>query len=164
MIAATGLRLSEAINLKRSAVDLANGILTVRRSKYAKTRMVPLHPSTTQALRCYVRFRDQEIPAPANQLAFSLNGRWISVCTRTGGVHRGSYPFPRILDMRHSFICRRLVSWYKEGANVNNAILALATYVGHTQITATYWYITGIPELMALAAQRFQRFAPGGSK
>jgi hypothetical protein len=66
--------------------------------------------------------------------------------------------------MRHSFICRRLVSWYKEGANVDNAILGLATYVGHTEITAPYWYITGIPDLMALAAQRFQRFAAGGSK
>jgi integrase len=122
-----------------------------------------------------VRFRDQKIPAPANE-SFFLSARGATLDSRTvehafghlrkrlGWVGRGSYPFPRILDMRHSFICRRLVSWYKEGANVNNAILALATYVGHTEITATYWYITGIPELMALAAQRFQRFAPGGSK
>ena len=56
---------------------------------------------------------------------------------RLGWVGRGSYSFPRILDMRHSFICRRLVSWYKECANVDNAILALATYVGHTEITAS---------------------------
>jgi hypothetical protein len=66
--------------------------------------------------------------------------------------------------MRHSFICRRLVSWYKEGTNVDNAILALATYVGHTEVTDTYWYITGVADLMAFAAQRFQRLAPGGSK
>jgi hypothetical protein len=74
-----------------------------------------------------------------------------------------AYGFLRILSNQvcWSVLVRRL---HKEGANVNNAILALATYVGHTQITATYWYITGIPELMALAAQRFQRFAPGGSK
>jgi integrase len=175
LIAATGLRLSEAINLKCCDVDLANGILTVRRSKYAKTRMVPLHPSTTQALRCYMRFRDQKIPAPANE-SFFLSARGATLDSRTvehtfgrlrkrlGWVGRGSYSFPRILDMRHSFICRRLLSWYKEGANVDNAILALATYVGHTEITATYWYITGIPDLMALAAQRFQRFASGGSK
>jgi integrase len=175
LIVATGLRLSEAINLKRCDVDLANGILTVRRSKYAKTRMVPLHPSTTQALRRYVRFRDQKIPTPANE-SFFLSAHGATLDSRTvehtfgrlrkrlGWVGRGSYPFPRILDMRHSFICHCLVSWYQKGANVDNAILALATYVGHTEVTATYWYITGIPDLMALAAQRFQRFAPGGSK
>jgi integrase len=175
LIAATGLRLSEAINLKLCDVDLANGILTVRHSKYAKTRLVPLHPSTTQALRRYARFRDQKIPAPEKESFFlsargaALDGRTVEhtfgrLRRRLGWVGRGSYSFPRILDMRHSFICRRLVSWYKEDANVDNAILALATYVGHTEITATYWYLTGIPDLMALAAHRFQRFALGGSK
>jgi integrase len=175
LIAATGLRLSEALHLKRCDVDLANGILTVRRSKYAKTRMVPLHPSTTQALRCYMRFRDQKILAPTNDFFF-LSARGAALDSRTveytfgrlrkrlGWVGRGSYSFPRILDMRHSFICRRLASWYEEGANLDNAILGLATYVGHTEITATYWYITGVPDLMAVAAQRFRRFAAGGSK
>jgi len=175
LIAATGLRLSEAIHLQRNDVDLANGILTVRRSKYAKTRMVPFHSSTKQALWRYMRFRDQKVPAPANE-SFFLSARGGTLDSRTvehtfgrlrkrlGWVGRGSYSFPRILDMRHSFICRRLVSWYKEGVTVDNAILALATYVGHTEITATYWYITGIPDLMALAAERFQRFAAGGSK
>ena len=175
LIAATGLRLSEAIHLKRSDVDLVNGIVTIHHSKYAKTRMVPLHPTTTQALRCYVRIRDEKIVAPTNDFFF-LSARGAVLDSRTveytfgrlrkrlGWAGRGSYSFPRILDMRHSFICRRLVSWYKDGTNVDNAILALATYVGHTEITATYWYITGVPDLMALAAQRFQRFATGGSK
>lgn len=131
-------------------------MLIIRRSKYAKTRIVPLHPSASQALRRYVRFRDQKIPAPANDFFF-LSARGAALDSRTveytfgrlrqrlGWVGRVSYSFPRILDMRHSFICRRLVSWYKEGANVDNAILGLATYVGHTEITAPYWYITGIP-------------------
>lgn len=175
LIAATGLRLSEAIHLKRCDVDLVNGILTVRHGKYAKTRLVPLHPSTTQALRCYVRIRDQKIIAPTNDFFFLsargavLNSRVVEYTfdclrKRLGWISRGSYSFPRILDLRHSFICHRLVSWYKEGKNVDNAILALATYVGHTEVTATYWYITGVPDLMSLAAQRFQRFAAGGSK
>jgi integrase len=175
LIAATGLRLSEAINLKRCDVDLANGILTVRHTKYEKTRLVPLHPSTTQALRRYLRCRDQKIPAPAND-SFFLSARGAALDSRTveytfgrlrkrlGWIGRGSYSFPRIMDMRHSFICRRLVSWYKEGANVDNAILALATYVGHTEVTSTYWYITGVADLMAFAAQRFQRFIQGDSK
>jgi integrase len=175
LIAATGLRLSEAIDLKRCDVDLANGILTVRHTKYAKTRLVPLHPSTTQALRRYLCRRDQKIPAPTNDFFF-LSARGAALDSRTveytfgrlrkrlGWIGRGSYSFPRIMDMRHSFICRRLVSWYKEGANVDNAILALATYVGHTEVTSTYWYITGVAELMAFAAQRFQRFTQGASK
>ena len=175
LIAATGLRLSEAINLKRCDVDLANGILTLRHTKYAKTRLVPLHPSTTQALGRYLRCRDQKIPAPANDFFF-LSARGAALDSRTveytfgrlrkrlGWIGRGSYSFPRIMDMRHSFICRRLVSWYKEGVNVDNAILALATYVGHTEVTATYWYITGVADLMAFAAQRFQRFTQGASK
>lgn len=175
LIAATSLRLSEAINLKRSDVDLTDGILTVRHTKYAKTRAVPLHPSTTQALRRYMRCRDQKIPAPANDFFF-LSARGAVLDSRTveytfgrlrkrlGWTGRGSYRFPRIMDMRHSFICRRLVSWYKQGINVDNAILALATYVGHTEITATYWYITGVADLMAFASQRFQRFASGGPK
>lgn len=175
LIAATGLRLSEAINLKRRDVDLADGILTVRHTKYAKTRAVPLHPSTTQALRCYVRCRDRKIPAPANDFFFlsargaALDSRTVEytfghLCKRLGWIGRGSYPSPRIMDLRHSFICRRLVSWYKEGANVDNAILALATYVGHAEVTATYWYVTGVADLMAFAARRFQRSAPRGSK
>jgi integrase len=175
LIAATGLRLSEAIRLKRGDVDLVEGVLNVRNSKYGKSRIVPLHSTTTQALRRYARFRDQKIPSPMNDFFFlSARGAVLGGCTvnytfrrlrqRLGWIGRGSYSFPRILDMRHSFICRRLVSWYKDGTNVDNVILALATYVGHTEITATYWYITGVPDLMSLAAQRFQRFATGGSK
>lgn len=175
LIAATGLRLSEAINLQRQDVDLADGVLTVRLTKYAKTRVVPLHPSTTEALRRYLRFRDQKIPAPVNDFFF-LSARGAALDSRTveytfdrlrrrlSWIGRGSYSFPRIVDLRHTFICHRLVLWYKEGINVDNAILALATYVGHAEVTATYWYITGIPDLMALAAQRFQRFAPRGAK
>jgi integrase len=175
LVAAAGLRLSEAIHLKRCDVDLADGILTVRHTKYGKTRIVPLHPSTAQALRRYVRCRDQKIPAPGNEFFF-LSSRGAALDSRTveytfdrlrkrlGWIGRGSYSFPRIMDLRHSFICRRLMTWYKESANVDNAILALATYVGHTQVTDTYWYITGVPELMASAAQRFERLAPGGSK
>lgn len=83
---------------------------------------------------------------------------------RLGWIARGSYRFPRIQDLRHSFICHRLVSWYEQGVEVDHAILALSTYVGHTQVTDTYWYVTAIPELMAIATQRFERFAKGGTK
>jgi integrase len=175
LIAATGLRLSEAIHLKRGDVELAAGVLTVRLTKYAKTRAVLLHPSTTQALLRYAAVRDQKIPAPEND-SFFLSARGAALDHRTvehtfgrlrqqlGWEGRGSYPYPRIMDLRHSFICRRLVSWYRQGINVDNAILALATYVGHTAVRGTYWYLTAIPELMAMASQRFQRSTPGALK
>jgi integrase len=74
---------------------------------------------------------------------------------------RGGHPAPRIQDLRHTFISRRLLAWYQEGIDVDNAMLSLSTYVGHTQVAHTYWYITGIPELMSIAAQRFERSARG---
>jgi integrase len=73
---------------------------------------------------------------------------------------RGHHAAPRIQDLRHSFICHRLLAWYQQGVDIDRAILLLATYVGHTQVTDTYWYITGIPELLALAARRFEQAAP----
>lgn len=76
---------------------------------------------------------------------------------------RGGHPHPRVHDLRHSFICRRLIGWYQEGINVDNSMLVLSTYVGHTQVTDTFWYVTGIPELMAIGGDRFERFTQGGS-
>ncbi len=172
LIAATGLRLSEALLLKRSDVDLDNNLITIRQSKFQKSRLVPLHISTTQALRRYARFRDQKISIPHGD-SFFLSARGATLDLRTveytfarlrkqlGWIARGSYRFPRIQDLRHTFICHRLVSWYQQGVDVDNAILALSTYVGHTQVTDTYWYVTAIPELMAIAARRFEYFAKG---
>lgn len=175
LIAATGLRLSEAIHLRCGDVDLAAGVLTIRQTKYGKTRAVSLHPTTARALRQYAGVRNQKIPAPGSDFFF-LSARGAVLDSRTvqytfgrlrkqlGWVGRGSYPMPRIVDLRHSFICRRLLTWYQHGVNVDNAIMVLATYVGHTAITGTYWYLTGIPELMAIASRRFQRFAAGASR
>lgn len=175
LIAATGLRLSEAIHLRSSDVDLAAGVLTVRQTKYGKTRAVSLHPTTARALRQYACVRNRKIPAPSSDFFF-LSARGAVLDSRTvqytfgrlrkqlGWVGRGSYLLPRIVDLRHSFICRRLLSWYQHGINVDNAITALATYVGHSAITGTYWYLTGIPELMAIASRRFKRLATGASR
>ena len=81
-----------------------------------------------------------------------------------GWKARGHHPAPRVRDLRHTFICRRLITWYREGVDVDKAMLALSTYVGHSQITDTYWYVTGIPELMGIAAQRFERSVHGGNR
>ena len=74
----------------------------------------------------------------------------------------GEWPRPRIHDLRHTFACRRLLSWYRQGKNVHNLIAALSTYMGHGKVTDTYWYLTGTPELLAIAGGRFERFARTG--
>jgi integrase len=81
--------------------------------------------------------------------------------SKLGWVSRSDYPAPRIHDLRHSFICHRVLLWYQQGVNVDNAMAMLSTYVGHAKVTDTYWYLTGTPELMTIAAQRFERFAQG---
>jgi integrase len=176
LIACTGLRLSEALGLNRSDVDWQRGLLTVRQSKFRKSRLVPLHASATQALQAYADRRDRLRPG-ATEEAFFVTGRGTRLCRATAeGTFRGlraqlSWPAaggrrgPRIHDLRHTFACRRLQRWYEQGVAVDQAIAALSTYLGHTTIRDTYWYLTGVPELLELAAARFRRFAapdPGG--
>jgi integrase len=174
LLAATGLRISEALALRRLDVELERGLLTIRQSKFRKSRLVPLHPTTAEVLRAYARDRDKRLPASTTDAFFvsdsgrPMNYRQIEyafACLRVqlGWRARGGHPHPRIHDLRHSFICRRLIGWYQEGINVDNAMLGLSTYVGHTQVTDTFWYVTGIPELMAIAGDRFERFNQGGS-
>jgi integrase len=74
-------------------------------------------------------------------------------------AHDGRARRPRIHDLRHTFAVRRLLRWYEEGVEVNQKILALATYLGHAKVTDTYWYLSAVPELMAVTAQRFEHFA-----
>jgi integrase len=176
LLAATGLRLSEALSLRRAGVDLTQGILTLVQSKFRRSRLVPLHISTTNMLAYYASLRDRAIPAPLQAETFFVSARGISLNSRTveytfaklrkqlGWQARGHHPAPRLHDMRHTFICNRLIAWYREGVDLDRAILSLSTYVGHTQVTDTYWYITGIPELMAIATQRFERFWEGSER
>jgi integrase len=129
-----------------------------------------LHLTALEALRSYGRFRDRCHPIPRADTVFvSEQGTPLSDSTvritfrklraqlpalpRTGGRA------PRIHDLRHTFACRRLLRWYAEGADLDHAVLTLSTYLGHAQVSDTYWYLTGIPELLDLAAGRFERFA-----
>jgi len=174
LIAAAGLRLSEAINLQRSDVDLTDGVLTIRRTKICKNA----HRSPCIRAQCRLceamqsfeikRFPRQRMTSSFFRLAGqpSIFARWSTPSAVYASSSAGSgevITVPRIVDMRHSFICRRLVSWYKQGVNVDNAILALATYVGHTGVTGTYWYITGVADLMAIARSVFKAWHQGVS-
>jgi len=168
LLAATGLRLSEGLFLERCDVDFERGLLRIREAKFHKSRYVPLHASTVQALRHYASRRDRDPLSAGTPLFFVADhGRRLSIsCVRYAfdelrqklGWHcRGGRPAPRIHDLRFTFICRRLEHWYAQGADIDQLMLSLCTYVGHVNVTSTYWYLTGTPKLMRLAARRFHR-------
>ena len=169
LLSATGLRLSEALHLRCSDVDLVAGHLTVRQAKLGKSRLVPLHPTVIEAMARYLTLRQCVPSAPDAHFFVSSTGSAIPRKTvqnvferlrsELGWTSRGSCPAPRIHDLRHSFICRRVMLWHEQGADIDNAMLALSTYVGHVAVSFTYWYLTGVPELMAVAARRFELFA-----
>ena len=173
LIASTGLRVSEAVHLLHADVDLKLGMLTVRRTKFAKSRQVPLHPSAMQALLRYRRLRNRYVEvtdqAPffvgtrGKRLGHSLSLRQVhrvfsGLRDQLGWVNRGAHISPRIHDLRHAFIVRRVMLWHAQGVDVDQAMLALSTYVGHAKVTNTYWYLTGVPQLMAVAAAKFESF------
>lgn len=172
LLAATGLRISEALRLTLEDVDLEAGIITVRETKYCKSRLVPLHLTTTEALQRYARLRNVKIPAPSSDDFFLSDGgrrmlqdtvqhRFRRLCDQLHWRSRGGHPAPRIHDLRHSFITHCILRWYQQGINLDKEILALSTYVGHAEVTYTYWYVTGVPELMAIATRRFEKFTAG---
>lgn len=168
MLACTGLRLSEACRLTFDDVDLNAGVITVREGKFRKARLVPLHPSTTAALARYAAerdaccegpgcfFRTEHTPALDKE---AVEKTFARIRQRLGWTAEGRARQPRIHDLRHSFVVRRLLRWYEEGADLESKLLALSTYLGHAKVSDTYWYLTGVPELMAIAAQRFERLA-----
>lgn len=177
LLACTGLRVSEALNLKDEHVDLTRGLLRIQKTKFRKSRLVPLHVTATRALRRYAALRDSDggtgdadaffIGANRQALPYTtVRYAFRQICTELGWRSNGMLPRPRIHDLRHSFACRRLLHWYQEGVNVDQAISSLSTYLGHAKVTDTYWYLTGTTPLLATASTRFEEFAQpteGGS-
>ncbi len=169
LLAATGLRISEAVALDRDDVDLQAGILRIRCAKFGKSRFVPVHDSTRRALRRYEKRRDNLLPHPSSP-AFLLSERGVRVtqCSArynfavvsrtvglreptTGGRHGHG---PRLHDMRHRLAVRTLIRWYQEGRNVERELPKLSTYLGHGHVADTYWYLEAVPELLRLATER----------
>ncbi|MBU1950069.1 MAG: tyrosine-type recombinase/integrase, partial [Candidatus Eisenbacteria bacterium] len=173
LLACTGLRVSEAIRLQIRDVDLVEGLLRIRKSKFRKSRLVPLHPSAVKALSSYARKRDEVIPSGSHTDFFMLeNGVPVTYSrTRTAlhGVRRklgwdqvSTKTRPNLRSLRHTFACHRLVAWYEQGVDVNERIHTLSTYLGHGKVTDTYWYLSGIPQLLAIAGSRFQGLSGRG--
>jgi integrase len=170
LLSATGLRIAEALHLSRADIDFENNLIVVKQTKFNKSRYVPLHSTTVDALKEYARYRDKLVSITFGSDAFfmldngyPINYRQILYSFQT---IRAQMPWrrkrpPRIYDLRHTFACNRLLSWYEEGIDVNNAILMLSVYLGHVKLSDTYWYLTGIPSLMSVAANRFENYAGG---
>jgi integrase len=168
LIAVTGMRLSEAIGLQRDDVDLKNGMLTLRQSKFGKSRLVPLHSTTRAALGSYAERRDAHLGprcAPhffvaerGGQLLHQYVHRVFWQLSREIGLRRhGDHSGPRVHDFRHRFAIQTLLGWYRAGINVEQQLPLLSTYLGHTCVRDTYWYLSACPELMQEAARRLDR-------
>ena len=176
LLAATGLRVSEAVRLSTADVDLKTGMLTIQRTKFAKSRQVPLHPSTVTALRRYRRLRDPVIEFDQDTPFFvgsrgqhrgqglsrrQVDRTFAQLRTQLAWPNRGAHRTPRVHDLRHAFVVRRMLAWHRDGVDIDQAMLALSTYVGHAMVTNTYWYLTAVPELMGIAAAKFEaRMSP----
>jgi integrase len=166
LLAASGMRVGEAISLGRADVDLVAGVLTIREAKFGRSRLVPLHSSATERLRSYAALRDRLCPSPRSATFFVSSVG--TALTRTG-VHRTFVQLttamglrtptsrPRIHDLRHSFAVRTLIEWHRSGIDAGSRVAVLSTYLGHINPAGTYWYLTAAPELMELAAARLDR-------
>jgi integrase len=168
LLTVTGMRVGEAIRLDRADVDLHHAIVTVRDTKFGKSRELPVHPSTVKALRSYLRLRDRLLPEPACEAALlSPAGTRLRYCNvhstfrelrRSAGLEpRSPACRPRIHDIRHTFAVQTLLGWYRAGVEVQPRLPLLSTYLGHVHPKDTYWYLTAAPELLQLAADRLER-------
>ncbi len=173
----TGLRISEALCLTLSDVESSKGLLTIRNTKFFKTRWVPVGPQLNPVLIAYSTVR-RKTPRPArNESAFfaTRNGMALArgaaerifrrLCEH-GGIRRidGGRFQPRLHDIRHTFALNRLLSWYREGKDVQRLLPFLSTYLGHVNVAATQRYLTMTPELLHEASLRFQQYALEGGK
>jgi integrase/recombinase XerD len=168
LLAVSGLRIREALQLQRGDVDLEEGLLTIRQTKFGKTRLVPIHASTREKLLRYAEHRDRLVPH-ATSPCFFLNdyGR----CLESSAVRRTFYRLsrqiglrgptdrrgPRLHDFRHRFAVNTLVQWYRADEDIERRLPVLSTFLGHAHVADTYWYLSAHPELMQLATDRLER-------
>jgi integrase/recombinase XerD len=168
LLAVSGLRISEALALRSVDVDFKTRILSIRESKFRKSRLVPLHRSTIAALRHYAAYCNSLFPAHERRTFFISDlgralepsavrrtfyelSRWAGL--RRGPVNRG----PRLHDFRHRFAVQTMIGWYRAGEDVQRRLPILSTYLGHAHVGDTYWYLTQCPELMQWACKRLER-------
>jgi len=169
LLAVTGMRIGEAIALDTGDFDAAEGILTVRRGKFGKSRLLPLHPTATAAIGGYLATRSRLHPAPCSPALFissagtrmsynRTHGTFRQIAAQAAVTARSAACRPRIHDLRHTFAVQTLLDGYRSGADVQALLPRLSTYLGHADPKHTYWYLSAAPELLALAGDRLEAY------
>jgi integrase/recombinase XerD len=167
LLAVTGMRQGEACRLGRDDVDLNEETITIADSKFGKSRMVFLHPTAAAALRAYERARDEAFPEQeASTFLVNSRGRPLDsrntpkTCAELVAAAGIQAPpgqrAPRLHDLRHVFTVATLLDWYRDGGDVQARLPVLSTWLGHVDPKSTYWYLSAVPELLALAAARLE--------
>jgi integrase len=168
LLSVTGLRISEALDLKIEDVDLDQNILTIRGAKFGRSRLVPLHPSTRSVLVDYLRRRKEFLEPRRSDFVFVSNRgtrldgarvhrTFYTLSRQTGLRAHGARNGPRLHDFRHRFAVQVLTRWYESGEDPARRLPLLSTYLGHVYVLGTYWYLSQAPELMAQAMARLER-------
>ena len=168
LLSVTGLRVGEALRLRLADVDLDAGVLTVRGTKFGKSRLVPIHPSTRDVLANYrtrrtkhLRGRDAVyffVTRTGNQLdGGDVRRTFYSLSRKVGLRGQDDSRGPRLHDFRHRFAVETLMGWYRSGEDAERRLPVLSTYLGHVHVSDTYWYLSAHPQLMALAMARVER-------
>jgi integrase len=167
LLAVSGIRIGEAIAADNEDLDTTQGVLAVRDSKFGKSRLVPLHPTTTVALGQYLDLRERLCPRPVSPALFvstrgtrllhsNINLTFTGLVRRTGISRRSTSCRPRVHDLRHAFAVKTLLDSYERGGDVGVVVPRLATYLGHADPKNSFWYLSAAPELMALAGRRLE--------
>lgn len=168
LIAVTGMRPGEALNLERDSIDISLGIITIRDSKFRKTRKIPIHRTTIRALEEYMEYRDRYFKKKispyffVNKKGHRLNAGHVrtifaKICIKAGLRKKEEHVGPRMMDLRHTFAERTLVRCYQLGLNANIVMPILSLYLGHENPINTYWYLSGTPELFSLINARLEK-------
>ena len=165
LLATTGMRSGEAVRLANNDVNLAEGLITIRESKFGKSRVVPLHPTTVKALAEYKARRDAFLKR-AEVPTFFVNERrgpissphksFRDIRCAAGLEKKLNGNRPRMHDLRHTFAVQTLIAWYRSGADVERHLPILSTFLGHSHVENTYWYLSSTPELLGAACKRLE--------
>jgi integrase/recombinase XerD len=173
LLALTGMRVGELVGLDDQDVDITRGQVTIRQGKFGKSRLLPLHPSTREALGHYVAERDRRYPIPQSPsflvseqgirlTNWTLRRTFVRLSRQIGLRGPTDSHGPRLHDFRHRFAVEVLLRWYREDVDVERHLPELSTYLGHVKVSDTYWYLSATPELLGLTMNRLERGRPQG--
>lgn len=172
LLAATGMRVGEAIGLDRDDFDAICGVLTIRNGKFGKSRELPLHPSTITALGEYLSRVDRARQSPNVPALFlspggtrllytNVQNTFQRLVRHAGFISRSAVCRPRLHDLRHSFAVNTILDAYRDSDDASGRLAILSTYLGHINPAHTYWYLSASPELLKLAGDRLERHLGG---